>query len=271
MLLSLLNWRVYVYVGSAYPKLPVSGSMSRLSHLERSLIRPAEKDGFSPELDGLPEPVQRYFAAAIAPGTPIATSARLRMKGHIKVKRWLPFRARQVLSPQHGFVWAGRAGGVIVGSDSYVDGQGLLDWKVAGLLTVAHAEGPDVSRSAAGRGAAEAIWLPTALLPRFGVTWTAEGSDSVTAAYTLGEVPLELHLQLDGEGRVLSVVFDRWGDPGNRGTFGEHPFGGEITGYATFEGLTIPSSGRFGWFYGTDRWTEGEFFRYEIVELELVG
>jgi hypothetical protein len=246
--------------------------VSGLKEMERELIRPAEQKGFSPdELDGLPEPAQRYFSAAIAPGTPVATSARLRMKGQIKVKRWLPFRARQILSPHVGFVWAGRAGGVIAGSDSYFEGKGLLDWKLAGLKTVAHAEGSDVSRSAAGRGGAEAIWLPTALLPRFGVRWTAEGPDRITAAYSLGETRLELHLRIDEEGRVVSLVFDRWGDPDGTGTFGEHPFGGEITGYKTFDGLTIPSAGRLGWHYGTDRWPEGEFFRYEIVELDPVA
>ncbi len=238
--------------------------------MERSLLRPAEQANFSvDELDGLPPIVQRYFTAAIAPGTPVATCARLRMKGRIKVKKWLPFRARQVLSPHIGFVWAGRAGGIIVGSDSYLEGKGLLDWKIAGLLTVAHAEGPDVSRSAAGRGGAEAIWLPTALLPRFDVRWSEEGPDRIKAEYSLGPTRLELRLTVDSEGRVTNLDFDRW-DPDGSGTFGEHPFGGEVSGYRTFDGLTIPSAGRFGWYYGTDRWPEGEFFRYEIVELSPV-
>jgi hypothetical protein len=100
-------------------------------------------------LEGLPEPVRR-LAQAIAPGTPLATSARLRMRGRIKVGRWLPFRAHQVLNPHHGFVWTARAAGVIAGSDRHLDGDGGMEWKLAGLLTVAHAQGPDVARSAAG-------------------------------------------------------------------------------------------------------------------------
>ncbi len=257
--------------GRAGGSAVIKGANS-LKEIERRLLRPAEQAGFSPdELDGLPEPIQRYFTAAIAPGTPLATCARLRMKGQIKVKKWLPFRARQVLSPHLGFVWAGRAGGVIVGSDSYFEGKGLLDWKVAGLITVAHAEGADVSRSAAGRGGAEAIWLPTALLPRFGVRWSAEGPNHIKAEYSLGDTPLELNLTIDEEGRVENLIFDRWGDPDASGTFGEHPFGGEITGHATFHGVTIPSAGRLGWHYGTDRWPEGEFFRFDLVEMEPQG
>ncbi|MDQ4145336.1 MAG: hypothetical protein M3198_16665 [Actinomycetota bacterium] len=62
---------------------------------------------------------------------------------------------------------------------------------------------------------------------------------------------------------------ERWEDPDNADTFGWHPFGGEITRQATFDGLTIPAVGRLGWFYGTDRWPDGEFFRYELMDLEL--
>jgi hypothetical protein len=70
---------------------------------------------------------------------------------------------------------------------------------------------------------------------------------------------------------VRSVVFDRWGDPNNRGSWAYYPFGFEATAYATFDGVTIPSSGRAGWFYGTDRWNEGEFFRCEITDYHLVS
>jgi hypothetical protein len=79
---------------------------------EASLLRPPEPGRFDPaELDGLPEPVRRHLTQAVAPGTPLHTSARLRMRGSIKVGRWLPFRAREVLNPQHGFVWTARAAG----------------------------------------------------------------------------------------------------------------------------------------------------------------
>jgi Family of unknown function (DUF6544) len=37
------------------------------------------------DIDGLPEPVQRYFRAAIALDTPMATTVSLEMRGRIKV------------------------------------------------------------------------------------------------------------------------------------------------------------------------------------------
>jgi hypothetical protein len=229
---------------------------------EARLLRPAGPERFGPaELDGLPGPVRRHLAQAIAPGTPLHTAARLTQRGQIKVGRWLPFRARQVLSPGQGFVWTARAAGIIAGSDRYLDGAGAMRWRLAGLVTVAAGEGPDVSRSAAGRAGAEGVWLPTALLPRFGVRWSAAADDRVTAAFTVGETPVELELRLDAAGRIVSLAFDRWGDPDGTGSFGWHRFGGQITGYADFGGLAIPARGRLGW-------DGGEFFRYRLTGLE---
>ena len=81
---------------------------------------------------------------------------------------------------------------------------------------------------------------------------------------------MNVDYQLDQDGRLLWFAFDRWGDPDNTSTWGWHPFGGQVTGWRTFDGLTIPAAGRVGWFYGTDRWPAGEFFRYQITDLQPV-
>ena len=68
----------------------------------------------------------------------------------------------------------------------------------------------------------------------------------VTARLHLGPTPVEINLDLDPGGRIRSVLFDRWGDPDQTKSWAWHPFGGEITGYRSFGGLTVPSAGRFG-------------------------
>ena len=243
-----------------------------MDELEARLARgPAPGSFAEGELEGLPEPARRYLRASIAPGTPLAQAASFDMRGSIKLgRRWIPFRARQVLAPHHGFVWAARAGGVIVGSDRYADGVGAMDWKLLGLIRVMHAEGPDISRSSAGRAGAEAMWVPTMLLPRFGVTWGTSDHNHITASYRLDDTELELRYTLDEEARIRSVTIDRWGDPDNSGTSGLHPFGVDVRRCSTFDGVTVPSAGRGGWFYGTERWRDGEFFRYEFTAFRLV-
>ena len=240
------------------------------SQLESTLRESAAPGSFSEEeLRGLPDPVRRHLAAVIAPGAPLARTARLQMRGQIKIGRWVPFRAQEVLTPARGFVWRARAAGLIVGSDHYVNGHGGMDWKLATLLRVIHAEGPDVSRATAERAGAEAFWLPTALLPRFGVTWSASDDTNIAAHFEVDGHPMTVDYRIERHGFVESLVFQRWHEPDANGAWATAPFGGDLTAYRTFGDITIPSAGTFGWFYGTDRWPEGEFFRYEITALEL--
>ena len=244
------------------------GTPQTLAEWEEKLTSVPGNAAFTGEdVAELPEPVQKYLRAAIRIGTPLVQGVHLTMRGSIKIGRWLPFRATQLINPHRGFIWKARVAGIIAGSDHYLNEEGGMDWKLAGLFTLAHADGKDASTSAAGRGGAEAIWIPTALLPRFGATWTATDDTHISVAHTIGDTSVEVHYALGPEGHIHSLVFDRWGDPDNTGTFCWHSFGGEITQYRTFNGLTIPSSGRLGWGFATDHWPHGEFFRYEITAL----
>jgi hypothetical protein len=239
--------------------------------VDRRLVHSSATAFFSEaELEGLPDPVRRYLRAAIAPGTPLATAARIDMRGQIRLGRWVPFRAEQLLAPHDGFHWAARAAGVIGGFDRYVGGRGQMRWRLLGLVPVMAADGPDLSRSAAGRMVGEAMWVPTALLPRFGVTWSAADDHHLSARWRIDAHQAALELVVDDQGRLREGVFQRWGDPDRTGSYGLHPCGGEVTAYATFGGLSLPAEGRAGWFYGTDRWAEGEFFRYQLTSLELL-
>jgi hypothetical protein len=60
------------------------------------------------------------------------------------------------------------------------------------------------------------------------------------------------------------------GQAGNTGAWGLHAFGFEATARATFAGVTVPSQGRVGWFPRTERWANGEFFRFALTKLCLV-
>lgn len=236
--------------------------------IARRLVRPAAGWFGEDDLATVPAPVARMMRAAIAEGTPCARSARIVMHGDIRLGgRWRAFHADETLTPGVGFVWAARVG-LVTGYDRLVDGRGGMRWRMLGAMSVQHADGPDVTRSAAGRLAGESVWLPTALLPRFGTRWHVVDETHVVADVTCGGLVTSVHHHLDQRGHVESVWFDRWGDPDGTGTWGLHTFGMRATGRREFAGLTIPSEGVAGWHVGTPREQDGAFFRFTVTALQ---
>jgi hypothetical protein len=80
----------------------------------------------------LPEPARRFLEHAIAPGTPLASAVRLRMHGEIKLGRWLPFRAEQVIQRDGNMPWTATMNPLGIplfrGFDRLIDGAGAMQW-----------------------------------------------------------------------------------------------------------------------------------------------
>lgn len=230
---------------------------------------------FEPHLTrGLPAAAQRLLGRAIEPGAPLHQAIRLRMRGEIKLGRWCPFEADQVIRWGRGMVWRAKAklGPLsIKGQDAVVDGVGEMRWRLAGIIPVMSADGPDISRSAAGRLELEATLLPSVLLDD-DVRWLP--SDDAHRAQAYVHVPGDeglVTLEVDDAGRLVSASMPRWGNP-EGGEFHEVPFGVLLDGELRSGGYAIAASIRAGWYFGTPRFpSEGELFRAEILSFELRG
>jgi hypothetical protein len=166
----------------------------------------------------------------------------------------------QSLDPGRAFTWAATAGRgplAIRGSDRYADGEGRMRWRVLGI-PVMRADGPDVSRSAAGRLAGESVLCPPFALGD-AVTWSAgPDDDHATFGITIGPWRHEIGIAVDAGGGLREVDMIRWGDPEGRG-FGPHGFHVAFDDALTVMGVTIPRRMRAGW-RGADG-TVTEFFR----------
>lgn len=218
-------------------------------------------------LDALPPPARRYLNWAIAPGTPLASAVRLRMHGTIRLgDRWHRFSGDEVIRWRRGMIWRATTwmqGLPIVGADRLVDGAGEMRWKLLGLLPIIQASGADVTRSGAGRIQGEAVWLPSVLCDP-GIHWTALDDSQVQADFTAFGEPAHLTLTLDTQGAVQQVALQRWGNPAG-GDYHYDTFGVVVEASGSFEGYTIPTQIRAGWFFGTERFErDGEFFRCTI-------
>ena len=227
-----------------------------------------------PHRPGVPEAARRYVEHAIAPGTPPARSVRLRMHGEIKLRTWRTFGAEEELVWDREMIWRARTtmnGLPISGYDRVGRGVGEQNWKILGLIPVLRTSGPDIARSGAGRMAGESIWLPSVLAE---ASWSTphppshrreSPGDRIEASLRVFEEKPRLTLAVAQDGRLVSVAYPRWGNPG--GIFGYETFGGVAEAESTFGRFTIPSRLRLGWYFGTERFErEGEFIRITIDE-----
>lgn len=214
-------------------------------------------------LDRLPGPARRWLARAVPPGTPAWPAAELTMEGRIRLGgTWRRFTARQVVAPGRGFVWVARTrlfALPVTGFDRYGAAGGQMSWRLLGVVPVLSAAGPDVSRSAAGRLAGEAVTVPTACLR---ADWAAGPEpDTATMSWTLGGEREDCVLRVDPEGRLQELRMQRWGNP-DSAPFGRHPFRVALSEEAAFSGVRVPTVLRAAW--GPGSAPEDEFFRARI-------
>jgi hypothetical protein len=226
-------------------------------------------DRFDPaSIAGLDEPVRRYLTHALTDGAPLHSGARLAMTGRIRVGPWLSFTAQQEFSG-HAFTWRARAG---VGpvrplhvTDCYGDGAGSTEGRLFGRLRFLHADDENTARAAAGRAAAESVWVPATLLPRNGVCWRAVSDDVIVASFEVPPEQVQLELGIDAAGAVRTLSIMRWGDVG-QDRFGYIPFGGRVHAERRFGDVVLPSRVTIGWWFGTPRYAP--FFAATILSVE---
>jgi hypothetical protein len=223
-------------------------------------------------VEGLPEAARRWLVHAIEPGTPLWNSVEIDMTGRIRLGgSWRPFSARQLIEPARGFIWAAtvRAAGLpIRGYDRYTSGVCEMRWELLGAIPILVARDDDVTRSARGRLAGEGVLVPTAFVT---ADW-ADGTtaDTVVMTRRIHDGTEAARLTVAGDGSLTDVTMSRWGNPDGT-TFRRCPFGVTVAGEGTFEGVTIPTVFSAGWWHGTERERDGEFFRATVTSARFPG
>lgn len=223
----------------------------------------------------LPPPARRFLTSAITEGTPLWRGMRIEMDGEMRLSRdagFMPMRATQIMVPPLGMIWdvtAGRGIMRIRGQDAITPDTSWSLFKLWGLIPVARAGGTeDHYRASFGRLAADSLfWLPTAYVPGAGVdvSWSAPAPQ--TARMSLRAMDHEQAVDLifaDAKARHPSECeFQRWSDANDAKQFRLQPFGGTLSDWRDFDGLTLPTRIEAG-----NNWGQPEgivFFRARVV------
>jgi hypothetical protein len=219
----------------------------------RQTINPQTYD--SKELEGLPDPVRRYFQAVLKDGQPIVAAVNLSQQGLFNMSEtkanWSPFTATQFVTTQRpGFDWDARiqmAPGVSAFvHDAYVLEGGSLHVSLLGLFTVADVrDTPQAAQGELLRFFAEMPWYPTALLPSQGVRWEAIDNTSARATLTDNPTTVSLVFRFNAEGTIETMR----AEARYRDKLTAMPWSGRFWDYSVCNEMLIPLEGEVGWEY----------------------
>lgn len=228
----------------------------QIAKLNAARSLPATRTYDAAQLGGLPVPVARYFRLVLRDGQPLIRRARLMQRGQFLVRPtaagWRPFVATETFVTQPaGFVWDARikmAPGLPVRvRDSFAGGRGSMHVSMLAVWSLASVENTaDAAAGALHRYLAEAVWLPTALLPAEGVAWSAIDDHHARASITSGDTTVSLDFTFGADGRVESVFTPaRMRDVEGRAI--PTPWRGRFTRYERRDGMEIPIEGEVEW------------------------
>jgi hypothetical protein len=233
-----------------------SGTKELRARLEAARLPIEPKTFDRRELEGLPEPVQRYLRAVLLDGQPIVAAVSVEHTGTFNTSeaaaQWKPFTSTQrVITHRPGFDWDARVAmmpGVPVRvHDAYIAGEGALRAAVFGLVSVVKLRGtPELARGELMRFLAEAAWYPTSLLPSQGIRWQAADDHSARATLEDGDVTVTLLFHF-GEDALIATVRAEARSRLVGVTAVPTPWQGRFWSYAIRDGMRIPLDGEVAW------------------------
>ncbi|WP_276249261.1 DUF6920 family protein [Haloarcula rara] len=235
-------------------RLRARRSSQRVAALEREATTGREET-FSPAaFEGLPTPVRRYLQSVIPEGRALVDTARIEQTGRLRTgdatSPWYPFSATHhvTVSPP-GFLWDAtvRFAPLVTVSvrDSFRDGEGAGTVSLWGVVPLdGTGTSPALVEAQLQRYLAEAVWYPTALLPREGVQWEPVDDRTAEATVECGGVSASLTFAFDSD-EVRRVEGERYRRVEDG--FERTPWTGQWDEYQRRDGLRIPLSGEVVW------------------------
>lgn len=239
-----------VLYGSFRWKAETQAMRAKLRALYSPAIQPSQ------DLENLPEPVQRFFRAALPPNPVPIRAATLTQSGTFNMseteEKWVPFTSDQlVITNRPGFDWDAKIA-LVPGvnafvHDAYVNGAGILHVEALGVIPMVDMAGtPEIAQGELQRFLAESAWYPTNLLPRPNLKWEPVDAESARATLSDGPNTASLTFHFNPYGLIDTVRADARFRTAN-GITCPTPWQCRVWDYQTHHGMQIPTEGEVAW------------------------
>ena len=222
------------------------------------------------DLEGLPEPVQRYLRYTQIIGKERIGTVRLKQEGSIRTKEdggWMPFSAQQYYTTDYpAFIWYGSVKlfslPLMRARDRFYEGKGNMLIKLLPFITIADATGDEMDQGTLVRYLNEMMWFPTAYLNDY-IQWESIDSSSAKATISLEGLSASAVLYFNEKGQMTNFVAERYMtvDDG----YSLQTWSTPITEYKEINGMMLPTKGEGVW-----NLSSGDFgyITVEIVDIE---
>ena len=215
------------------------------------------------QLEGLPEPVQRYFKHVLKDGQPYINYVRLKHDGQFKTdlkKNWINIEGEQYFTTENpGFILKGTTN-LFVARDMYIAGKGRLVATILSLINVVDAKGEQYNQGELLRWLSESVWFPTNLLPSENLQWTAIDTSSAKLTFNYNGLSLFYNVMLNDSGEIIQMETKRYMDEKRLEKWIIKP-----DKYEEKNGVIIPTKAEVFW-----KLKEGDFSyaKFNVKEIE---
>jgi hypothetical protein len=229
------------------------------------------------DLSTLPSAAQRYLRFTGVVGRPRDWSFRVRFVGEFRQRpgqKFMPCEAWQYntsLVPARVYYMRIDFAGVLpmFGVDVYRAGQGRMQGKLLGLITVADGSGPDFDLSELTTYVNDALIFAPSMLLTAAVTWAAVDKHSFDVSMSDGGISATSRVFVDEPGRMVDFsTTDRWAALPDGLTRARWTT--PIDGWLDYGGRWLPTGGHAIWHLDTGEFEYGHGrFARESVEFNL--
>lgn len=222
------------------------------------------------DIDGLPEPVQRYLRYTQIIGKEKIRTVRLKQKGGFRIKedqKWMPYEARQYYTTDSpALIWFASIKMVPFLSlkvrDKYYEGKGNMFVKLLSLIKIVDASGYEIDQGTLLRYLNEIMWFPTAYLNDY-IQWEPIDSASAKATMSYKGVTASAVLYFNEKGEMTNFVAERYRTVD--GGYELETWSTPISEYKEMNDIMTPIKGEGVW-----NLSSGDFsyIRLEISDIE---